>query len=240
MRFFLDISLLLLIAVTIFSCWHKGFIRSVLGTAKTVISVVLTYMFGAKVSAFLAERVVGQRVVRYVHDRFLAMFEQDAQVFDLSRVMENLPDWLRVLFERTNADSASAGSDYANVTEASADKLYEMAESFARPISNIISDFLGYASVFLFSMLALTILAYILGKIADLPVIRTCDRLLGFLLGVLCAALYASVYTLLLFAILSLVEGSYEAVRFHQAFEQTVLFRQCYEYNLFRWIFGIG
>ena len=150
MRFFLDISLLLLIAVTIFSCWHKGFIRSVLGTAKTVISVVLTYMFGAKVSAFLAERVVGQRVVRYVHDRFLAMFEQDAQVFDLSRVMENLPDWLRVLFERTNADSASAGSDYANVTEASADKLYEMAESFARPISNIISDFLGYASVFLF------------------------------------------------------------------------------------------
>ena len=35
MKFFLDLSLASLIAVTVIVCWHRGFIRSVLGAAKT-------------------------------------------------------------------------------------------------------------------------------------------------------------------------------------------------------------
>lgn len=240
MRIFLDLSLLALIVATVISCWHKGFIRSVLGTVKTVAAVILTYIFGPRASVYFHEHWVDARVHGYVHSRFVAMFDENTRVFDLSRIVNNLPDWLRVLFDATTADSATAGKDYAHMTQATADELNEMVSSFARPLSNIISDFLGYTLVFFGALLVLTLVAYLLGKIADLPIIRTCDRLLGFLLGVACAALYASVYTLLVFALLSMVEGAYPTLHFHEAFEGTVLFRQLYEYNVFRYIFGIG
>lgn len=240
MKFFLDLSIAILFATTVIVCWHRGFIRSVLGAAKTVLAVIATYLFGERVSVWLAEHVIGERVTNYVHSRFLAMHEQGTQVFDPSHIIENLPSWLKVLFERTNADSASAGTDYTHVTEANGEELYDMAQSFASPITRIISDFLGYAAVFFIALLALTVLAYVLGKIADLPIIRGCDRLLGLLLGLACAALYASVFAVLIFAIFSMIEGANEGFRFHEAMEQTMLFKHLYEYNIFRYIFGMG
>ena len=126
------------------------------------------------------------------------------------------------------------------MTEAGGEQLYDMAQSFAAPITKVISDLLGYALVFFIALLCLNILAALLGKVADLPVIRSCDRLLGLALGIACAVLYASVYAVLIFAIFSLVEGANHAFAFHEAMEQTRLFQFIYEYNVFRVILGIG
>ena len=239
MKLFLDLAPVVIIIVTVAVCWYRGFIRSVLGAAKTVLAVILTYVLGSRVSAYLADRVIGTRVTDYVHRRFLAMHEQGTEIFDLSHIIENMPDWLRVLFEWTDTSSAAA-SDYAGMTEANGEQLYRMAQSFSAPLTKIISDLLGYAAVFLAAMLLLTLAAYILGKIADLPVIRTCDRLLGLVLGLACAALYASAFVVLIFAFFSLIEGGNEGFRFHEAMEGTMLFKYVYEYNVFRWMFGIG
>ena len=240
MRLFLDLTPVILIVVTIIVCWHRGFIRSILGAAKSLIAVIVTYLFGERASAWLAEHVVGERVTNYVHTRFLAMHEQGAEVFDLAHIVENLPGWLNVLFERTDASSSATGTGYMGMSEASGEQLYDMAQSFSAPITNVISDFLGYSAIFLVAMLLLTLLAFLLGKIADLPVIRTCDRLLGFLLGLVSAALYASVFAVLIFAVFSMIEGANEGFRFHEIMEQTMLFKYVYEYNIFRFVFGIG
>ena len=238
MQLFLDLSVLAILLITVIVCWVKGFIRSMLGVAKAVLSVVLTYSLAPRFSTFLDQKLIGERVSSYIYDRFVAMFDQGAVTFDLSFVVENLPSWLRTILGAT--DAAAVGGDYTHMTAATADELWQMAESFAGPISSIISKLLGYSLTFLGVMILLSVAAFLLGKIADLPVIRTCDKLLGFLLGVLSAALYASAYTLLAFAVLSLIEGSYEAMAFHEAFEQSTLFAWIYHHNLFRLIFGIG
>lgn len=240
MKLFLDLSVVVLIVATIIFCWHRGFIRSVFGATKTLIAVIVTYTFGSRAASWLNSAVVGERITGYVYERFVSMFDEGTRVFDLSRIINNLPEWLRALFDATTIDSASTSSDYAHMTEANAQELYDMAEAFATPLSRVISDLIGFGCVFLLSMLILTVLVYLFGKVADLPIIRTCDRLLGFLLGVLGAAFYSSVYVLLLFAVLNLVEGAYPQLLFHEAFENTVLFSRIYEYNIFRWLFGIG
>ena len=238
MQLYLDLSVLVLILVTVIVFWVKGFIRSMLGFAKAVLSVILTYHFGPRLSVWVERALVGERVHTYVHDRFTAMFDEAAATFDLSHVVENLPSWLRAIL--STSDISEVGGDFLHMTDATADEMWQMAESFADPISRTISDFIGYALTFLGVMMVLSLVTLLLGKFADLPIIRTCDRLLGFLLGVVSAALYASVYTVLLFAILSMVEGSYASVPFHDAFDQTVLFSWIYDHNLFRVIFGIG
>ena len=73
-----------------------------------------------------------------------------------------------------------------------------------------------------------------------MPVIRNIDHLLGLALGVVCAILYASAYTLLLFAALSMLEGVRPDFAFHEAYEQTIIFQRIYNINLFRFLFGIG
>jgi uncharacterized membrane protein required for colicin V production len=237
MSFFLDISLLALILTTVIMRWKKGFVRSVVGVGKTLICILATYLFGASASAFVSERWITGRVTQYVYERLLAMFEAGAETFDLSVIAGNIPSWVQLFFEKLGIDFAGVVGD---ITTVDASGLQSLAQSLATPITNLISDIIGYSGVYLIALALVSILAYVLVKIADLPIIRQVDRGLGCALGVCMAMLYASVYTLLLFALLSLIEGYKPEFAFHEAYEKTWLFYRFYDINIFRFIFGIG
>ncbi len=240
MKYFLDLSLALLILATVITCWRRGFIRSVLGAAKTLVAAIVAYLFGSAASAWLESRYLLSHVTGVIYDRLLDTLGQGDGHFDLSAVLNNLPDWLKTLLGVFRVDVSGIEDAYGSVTDGSAETLREMAESIGQPVAHVLSDVAAYAVLFFGTILVLTLLSFLLGKIADLPVIRTCDRFLGFFLGVLGAILYASAYTLLLYLVLSFVQTSYEQLGFSQAFEQTILFRWVWEHNIFRLILPIG
>ncbi len=237
MSLFLDISLVALIAVTVIVCWRKGFVRSVLGVGKTLICLLATYLLGESASAFVSELWITERVTQYVHERLLALFETGVESFDLSVVAQNIPEWVQTFLEKLGLNLTSIMGD---VTTVDTEGFQAFVQSLATPISKLISDIVGYTGVYLIALIVFSIVAYLLVKIADLPVIRKVDKALGCVLGVCAALLYASVYTLLLFALCSLIEGYNPDFAFHAAYDETWLFHAFYDINVFRWIFGIG
>lgn len=237
---FLDVSLLVIIVVTVLSCWFKGFIRSTFGLAKSILCVFASCLFGPMASAWVSEHLITARVTGYVHGKLLSMFEAGTETFDLTQVFDNLPSWLNSLFNGMGVDPSVLAGDLANQTEADAGGLSQLASTLAQPITKLLSDLIAYAGIFLITMLFFSIIASVLIKISKLPVIHQVDRVLGLVLGIVCALIYTAVYTLLVYAVMSLVEAGFEGVPFHEAFENSWLFRHCFNLNILRWIFGIG
>ena len=240
MSLFLDVSLLIIIVATILSCWFKGFIRSIFGLAKSLLCMVMAYLFGPMVSSWIAERWIGGRVTQFVYDRLLSMFDAGAESFDLTQVQLKLPSWLNFILEKMGLDVTTLAGDFAHQTEADADGLWQLSSTLARPVTNLLSDLIGYVAVFLIAMLLFSLIASVLVKIANLPVLRKIDRALGLVLGIGCALIYAAVYTFLMYAVMNLAEAGFDGFSFQEAFEKTLLFKYCFNYNIFRWIFGIG
>ena len=240
MNLFLDISLIALIAVTIGICWHKGFIRSVIGLGKNLLCILIAYLFGGRASAWVSDLWISNRVTEYAHKRLSALFEKGTESFSPSVILENVPSWLQTLFERTGMDLSGMISKVTDMAVVDAQGLEDLSRSLAAPIVKLISDFIGYTGIYVIALIVISIVAFFLVKIADLPVIRKIDRALGCLLGIGCAAIYVSVYTLLVFALFSLIEGRNPDFAFHAAYDKTWIFRIFYDINIFRWIFGIG
>lgn len=240
MSLFLDISLLIIIVATVLSCWFKGFVRSVFGLAKSLLCMVMAYLFGPMVSSWIAERWIDGRVTQFVYDRLLSMFDAGAESFDLTQVQIKLPSWLNFILEKMGLNVTTLAGDLANQTEADADGLWQLSSTLARPVANLFSNLIGYAIVFLIAMLLFSVIAGVLIKIANLPVLRKIDRALGLVLGIGCALIYTAVYTFLMYAVMNLAEASLDQFSFQEAFEKTILFKYCFNYNIFRWIFGIG
>ena len=240
MNFFLDLSLIALLAVTIGICWHRGLIRSVIGFGKTLLCIFVAYLFGGRASAWISQLWISNRVTEYVHGRLSAIFDAGVETFNPSIILENIPSWLQTFFERMGMDMTDLISKVTDKAVVDAQGLEEISRSLAAPITKLISDFIGYTGVYLIALIVISIVAFFLVKIADLPVIRKIDRALGCLLGIGCAAIYVSVYTLLVFALFSLIEGRNPDFAFHAAYDKTWIFRIFYDINLFRWIFGIG
>lgn len=238
MQYFLDISLILILVITIISNWKKGFTRSILGVAKTIVAILTSYLFGPPASAWVSEHLITDRVTDTIYEHLLTALEAGSEMVDLTSILENLPSWVSILLEKAGVDSSTIFEGALGSSQSLT--LQELAHSLATPISKMISDMIGYTAVFLIAMIVFAIVAYILGKIVELPILRQIDRGLGLVLGIICAFIYASVYTLLVYALLTLVEGHYDSVAFHAAFEQTWLFKVFYDINVFRWMFSIG
>jgi uncharacterized membrane protein required for colicin V production len=240
MQYFLDISLILILVITIISNWQKGFTRSILGVAKTIVAILTSYLFGPPASAWVSEHLITERVTNAIYERLLAAMEAGSELVDLTTLLESLPSWMLSFFEKTGVDPSTLMGLPSDPASSQGVNLQDMAQSLAAPISQMISDMIGYTAVFLIAMILFAIVAYILGKIVELPILRQIDRTMGLVLGIFCAFIYASVYTLLVYALLTLVEGHYDSVAFHAAFEQTWLFKVFYDINVFRWMFSIG
>ena len=235
MQYFLDISLLALIALTICVYWRRGLIRSLMGVAKTVVAIVLTYTFGDTVSQWLYTSFAQPAMHSYVHTRLEEAVASGELASGLTRLVEDTPRWLQKTLELFHVDVAGLLQD---MSEQAFDDIEALVIRIVEPMTEFFSSVIGYAAVFLISSLCLGILVYILGKVADLPVIKTCDRALGLLLGLVCAILYSSIYVLVIYAVLGWFEIRYSTVPFSAGYDASLLFRHAYEWNLFRLLFG--
>jgi hypothetical protein len=133
MKYFLDLSLLLLIVLTVVVCWKRGFVRSVFGTAKNLLAIVLTSAFGSVASGLISQYLLTEKVTEYVRSRLLAMFEAGAETFDLSSVADNLPSWVGTILEKTGMDPNSLIGTLGGVTNADMATLDSLAAKLAAP-----------------------------------------------------------------------------------------------------------
>jgi uncharacterized membrane protein required for colicin V production len=239
MTYFLDLSLVAIILITVITCWRRGFIRSVFGALKAVIAAILTYMFAPKVSSTLLDRVFSDRVYSFVYRKLVSLGEEGTQTFDLAAILQKIPDSIRILLNNFHVDLNAIVDKYGAIGDAGEEELMEVASSISTPVAGFLSNALGYTITFVVASALLALLALILSQIADLPVIKKCDRFLGLLLGVLGAIFYSSLYILIAYALLSWLEAAYGNIPFSESFEQTYIFRPMYDFNIFRLIFGL-
>lgn len=235
MQYFLDISLLAVVTLTVMVYWRRGLIRSLMGAAKTVLAMVLTYMFGDTVSAWLYVSFAQPAMHSYVHTRLEEAVASGELASGLTRLVEDTPRWLQKILELFHVDVTALLQD---MSEQAFDEIEALVIRIAEPMTEFFSSAVGYAAVFLISSLCLGILVFIMGKVADLPVIKTCDRALGLVLGVVCAILYSSIYVLVIYAVLGWLEVRYSTIPFSAGYEATYFFRHAYDWNLFRLLFG--
>ena len=238
MNIFLDVSLIALILITVIVCWYRGFIRTVFGALKTVFAAILTYIFAPRVCAYLLQVVFGSRVTDFVYARLTAMVAEGAETLNLAQVIAEIPESAKALLTNFNVDLDALVEKYGSVGGAGSEELMELATSISAPVASFLSNAIGYALTFAVASILLSIVAWALSKVADLPIIKKCDRLLGLLIGILGAVFYSALYVLIVYTLLGWLEAAYGNVPFSAGFDKTVIFRPMYDYNIFRFIFG--
>lgn len=95
--------------------------------------------------------------------------------------------------------------------------------------SEALAVVIGYALTFLVAYLLLTLVIWLIGKLASLPVLKQCDKLLGLLLGLLSGIVVACLAATLLWA-LTYASGDLDI------YEKTTLMKFFKELNIFKFV----
>lgn len=176
----LDAAVVLIMLVVVINATRRGFISAVFKFLTTVASLGIAVSFYRTLGAFLDENFVRAWLeARQVH------LQEPLALPDVTKIFgEN--EFLSGIATRFGVDLRGAllGDLLASGSSA--------AEEATGALSQVISNIIAFILIFIVSILVLKLASLLLSAVFKLPVLRSVNRALGFLLG-LCEALLIAV-----------------------------------------------
>ena len=203
MQLIIDLLLLAVFAVLALIGWWRGFLKAIFSLGRLALSLILTVLFGSAFAGWLDRILVNPPVYEAIHRKFTELATEAANTAQggVDALAQKIPRIFQGYLDLENLDPAS--------------DLYALADSWsltvAGGISKVISTIIGYVLLFVIAFLALSIAIFILGKLVEqIRFIRTTDKILGLLLGILGGAAAVLILSSLLALILPM--SGHEAV----------------------------
>lgn len=173
----IDILFILIITLTIMTCYKKGFAVSLFNAASTIISVILVCLFKEPVTDFIKNSSFGTAYHEKLYDIFNEKFVNEAG--ELINT-ENLPGFLSDAFKR---GTESAGEAISFLT----DKVFDI-------------------SVFIVSFIILMIIVKLITSFSPkiikvftkLPIIKQFDKVFGACFGIITGTVWSVVFVYLI------------------------------------------
>ena len=178
----LDILFVLVAALFIYVGVRKGFIKSLIQSAKLILTTIITYFLGSPVAAFIKEKFVFQKVYDSWYEKINGIYQQANETLNIDEFKATVESAPEILL-----NSEKKAEILESLSEESGAALVEsVSTSIAHPIADGISNIIGYALTFVVVLILLTIGAWLLTKIADrIAIIGTANRILGGVFGAL-------------------------------------------------------
>lgn len=196
----LDLLFIVLAIAFILLGVFRGFIKSVIRSAKLILAFVLAYFLGDKLGMLFKNTFIGNWVYGGVYDKVNGIFQNASSSVNTDELLAQFPDFIvSDELRQTIANSSSKESGEALVES--------ISTSIADPISSAISNVIGYVLVLILAFVGLTVAAWLLTKLVDkIAFVGIANRILGGVWGALTAVLLMIVVS----SVIKLFFGNHE------------------------------
>ena len=175
----LDILFVLIAAIFILVGVRRGFIKSLIQSAKLLLSIVAMYFLGSHTATFLRDKFIFKGVYDFVYGKVDGLYKDATASLNTDELLASFPEFLLNDEVRANIENATSEESGTALVES-------VTNSIANPVSDVFSNILGYALTFVLALIILSIAAWFLTKLADrITFIGKVNRILGGVWGAL-------------------------------------------------------
>lgn len=186
----IDVILLALSAAIIFACIKRGFVGSVFKLSKIVVVLLATALFGGFVSDLCADLFVGG----WFDGMFSSYFaENAAEGASVESFIESMPTFFRNILP---IDSIK--DQYSSFSGGAAELAASLGRSVEAALTAAVARIVGYVITFILSFVLFSIVAWLLERFVQLPVLKQVNTVLGLFWGIGYAYLFMSVVVCLI------------------------------------------
>lgn len=180
---FVDLLLLVIVALFMLIGIKNGFVRTLLSLVSRIASVVLAYLASDKYAEMFYEKFLKERIVSSFDEHVATTSLSDVSQ-QVSAVLDSIPESVSGILNVLGIDLASFSNVASDSIENSNVSSF-LEETIAGPASVFVCRIIIFVIVSLLASLAFSILIKLLCKIVDLPVLKTANKALGGILGLL-------------------------------------------------------
>lgn len=185
----IDLILAVILLATVIGAWRRGLIRTVFKLCTTVAAVVLAVCFHKQLGSYFYDAFLYDALAPHIEGLFDQVVTAIGDSLDFAALAAKLPEKVISLAELCNIDLAAFLEDAVKSMDVGGETFTELGERLAVFIATSAANTLAFSAIFFGGLILLRLVGVLLDKIADLPVLRGANRFLGFLFGILEAAI---------------------------------------------------
>ena len=196
MNFLVDFILLAIVVLFAVAGFKKGFVKTLISSAKKIVAFVVATTFSSRLGAWLKEQFFMEKAREIIKSKLSEFIgEKAATDIDLSNLLDSEHSGFLSFIEKMNVDTETL----SNMLISQEGKVVDnISDYIAEPCVNAISSVIAFVILFFGTLLVLLVVGAILNLIAKLPVLKGTNKLLGGILGAAMGIFWAFVLTALI------------------------------------------
>ncbi len=231
MSWILDIVILVILGITIFVSYKKGFVKTVLSAGSFLLAIIVTALFAQPLAGLLRETPVADSIRVATEEKIIAIIEENS--YDLDDLFDGKSKEFNRLTRIAGVSDESLAKWKEEQQTAKDAAIAKLAQWISTPVINAASSIISVIVLFLSVQILLTVGKSFLEKLSELPVLHACDKTLGVVLGVILGLFRVLLFCFIAHIILSI--GNFVDNGFLSAFnpDKTILFNLISKIKLF-------
>lgn len=209
MSIIIDILALAIIVISVVLGGKRGLFKSVMKLATLVLAILAGWYFMPPLAQYYNNTFLLNRFTNSVNNAIGNLLSNG--IHDLGVLFTDHLDGFLSITNQYGADIEGVANVYEQ-NSASTDVVQKISEYIAQPISTGLSSVLAFLTIFVVSLILLKLLTWIIDSILKLPILKTANRILGFVFGTICGLLYAALFCIILIQILPALSATWPQI----------------------------
>ncbi len=195
----LDVIIIAVMAASIIYGYKNGFVKSLMSLASGVVSVLVAYTFTPMLSTWLNAKYILGAISKGIAETFASAAKATGEaageiVYDLTKMFEN--PQIKTIIERFGTSMGEVEGFTGEAEIVSYEMIESIATKVATPVANTVSTVLAFFILFIVATIVLKIATAVISGIFKLPVLKSMDKALGLVSGIIGAVVLGWVISL--------------------------------------------
>ncbi len=188
---------------------RRGFVRSVMGLVTGIASTIAAYAYTPVLAEYIRKNYLIENITNGIAEtlRSLAL-DTETDLYNLDRLASDLPEPFTAILERYSIDLEPFIGQIRGLSACSEEVVDAFAAQIAAPTTTVLASAAAFVILFIGFVIILSLLTGLLDLIFNLPILRSANAMLGFILGAAEAAFIAC----LLASVMSVLASALGAV----------------------------
>lgn len=192
MGWLLDLTILLIIGITVFLAYKRGFVKTLISACSFLIAILLTSLLAPPLTNLLKETAIAKSVEDAAEEKIVAILDENA--YEPNDLFEGKSEEFNKLVSFSGVDKEQFLEEQNEKREV---LITKTAKTIAEPIIGLFASVIAIIIVYVAVRVGLGIGGFFLDKLTKLPFLNTVNKTFGIGLGVV-----LSIFRVMLFCII--------------------------------------
>ncbi len=190
----IDIVIALICLIIIIRNAARGFIKSFMAFARTILAILLAWCLNPPFAGLLEEKFFSEMSQGWVYNAFVSTYDGEG-AYKLYTLFDGIPEWFTNALMRSGVDEQTVQKYFYSGESAPIEVVEQLSANLGGLLSSLISTILAVIIIFVVVEIVLLLLGLLLNKVGQIPIFRFLNILLGAAIGVVFSAVIVFLLT---------------------------------------------